>query len=104
MPRAEFRLEATLQFAQELEGALNYIEFQLRNPDAADLLQTDVETAVHGRLSCPLAFEPVASRADREHSYYRIYIGNYIVFYCVVGDVMELRRFVYRGRNWKALV
>ena len=104
MPRAGFRLEATLQFAQELEGALNYVEFQLRNPEAADRLQTDVETAVHERLSCPLAFEPVASRADREHPYYRIYIGNYIVFYCVVGDVMELRRFVYRGRNWKALV
>ena len=48
-----------------------------------------------------MSFEPIASRVDREHPYYRIYVGNYIVFYCVIGNVMELRRFIYKGRNWK---
>lgn len=37
----------------------------------------------------------------REHPYYRIYVGNYIVFYCIIGTVMELRRFIYKGRNWR---
>lgn len=101
MPSARYRLEATPLFGQELEQALDYIETQLCNPQAADKLQSDVEAAVRGRLSSPAAFEEVPSRVDREHPYYRIYVGNYIVFYCVVGHVMELRRFVYKGRNWK---
>ena len=101
MHSGKFRLEATPLFGMELEQALNYIEMQLSNPAAADKLQTDVETAVHERLSAPTSFEPVVSRVDREHPYYRIYVGNYIVFYCVIGNVMELRRFIYKGRNWK---
>ena len=101
MHSGKFRLEATPLFGMELEQAINYVEKQLSNPEAADKLQTDVEVAVRERLSSPTSFEPVASRVDREHQYYRIYVGNYIVFYFVIGNVMELRRFVYKGRNWK---
>ena len=101
MRSGKFRLEATPLFGMELEQAINYVEMQLSNPEDADKLQTDVEAAVRERLSSPKSFEPVASRVDREHHYYRIYVGNYIVFYCVIGNVMELRRFVYKGRNWK---
>ena len=99
-----YRLEATLLFEAELEQALNYIETQLRNPEAADQLQTDVEAAVHAALANPTAVEPVPSRLDRVHPYYRLYVGNYIVFYCVIGDVVELRRFVYSGRNWRRFI
>ena len=96
-----FRLEATPLFGIELEHAINYIETQLGNPEAADKLQFDVEAAVRERLNSPTSFEKVSSRVDREHPYYRIYVGNYIIFYCVIGNVMELRRFVYKGRNWR---
>ncbi len=101
MHSGKFRLEATPLFGMELEQALNYIETQLANPVAADKLQIDVESAVRERLSAPTSFEPVTSRVDREHPYYRIYVGNYIIFYCVIGTVMELRRFIYKGRNWR---
>ena len=101
MHSGKFRLEATPLFGMELEQALNCIEMQLSNPAAADKLQTDVEGAVRERLSASTSFEPVISRVDREHPYYRIYVGNYIVFYCVMGNVMELCRFIYKGRNWK---
>ena len=101
MHSGKFRLEATPLFGMELEQAINYIEMQHANPVAADKLQADVESAVRDRLAAPASFEPVASRIDREHPYYRIYVGNYIVFYCVIGNVMELRRFIYKGRNWR---
>jgi len=101
MHLGKFRLEATPLFGMEFEQAINYIEMQLANPVAADKLQADVESAVRERLFAPTSFEPVVSRVDRDHPYYRIYVGNYIVFYCVVGNVMELRRFIYKGRNWR---
>lgn len=97
----KFRLEATPLFGMEFEQSLDYIETRLENPEATDKLQTDVEVAVRERLSAPTACETVFSRVDREHPYYRIYVGNYIIFYCVVGHVMELRRFIYKGRNWR---
>lgn len=104
MAFAKYRLEATPLFEAELEQAINYVERQLENPVAADKLQDDVEKAVFKALANPTAFEPVPSRVDREHPYYRIYVGNYIVFYCIIRDVMELRRFVYARRDWRNLV
>ena len=104
MAFAKYRLEATPQFEAALEQAINYTEVQLENPVAADKLQDDVEQAVLKTLANPTAFEPVPSRVEREHPYYRIYIGNYIVFYCVIRGVMELRRFVYARRDWRNIV
>nr|WP_316612692.1 DUF1351 domain-containing protein [uncultured Ruminococcus sp.] len=75
--------------------------YQKSLQETAAAAQTDVEAAVRERLSAPTAFETVFSRGDREHPYYRIYVGNYIIFYCVIGHVMELRRFIYKGRNWR---
>ena len=53
MHSGKFRLEATLLFGMELEQAINYVETQLANPEAADRLQADAESAVRERLSSP---------------------------------------------------
>lgn len=35
----------------------------------------------------------------RKHPYDRINVHNYAVFYIVIDDVMEIRRFLYSGRE-----
>ena len=52
----------------------------------------------------PLGYEPFHSIHDRKNEYYRIYIGNYIVFYVVIDDVMEVRRFIYGARDLGKLI
>jgi len=86
-------------FEQDLAEAREYIAFTLKNPTAALRLVADTERAILKRLSNPLGFEPHRSAKDRELPYYRINIRNYSVFYVVIGDVMEVRRFVYGKRN-----
>ena len=49
----------------------------------------DVEDAIQERLEYPLAFEPFPSK-KRDYPYYRIYIRNYVIYYVVIGDVMEV--------------
>lgn len=51
------------------------------------------------RLENPLAFEPYRSAKMREYPYYRIYVRNYVVYYVVIGNVMEVRRLIYSARN-----
>ena len=91
----EYALEYLLLFDEELAAAVRYIVQKLRNPDAASKLIDDVEQAITERLFAPESFEPVPSSKDRKHPYYRIAVGNYLVLYCVIGKVMEVRRFVY---------
>lgn len=77
---------------------VSYITNVLKNTDAAEKLVNDVEDAIQERLEYPLTFEPFPSK-KRDYPYYRIYIRNYVIYYVVIGDVMEVRRFLYGARD-----
>ena len=97
----EYTLEYLLLFDEELANSVRYIAVRLCNPAAAHALVDEVERAITDRLFAPESFEPVQSERDREHPYYRIAVGNYLVLYCVIGKVMEVRRFVYAPSDWR---
>ncbi|MDR0424940.1 MAG: type II toxin-antitoxin system RelE/ParE family toxin [Clostridiales Family XIII bacterium] len=94
-----FTLRYLPLFEWDIVSARNYIAKNLQNPDAALRLVEDTEKAILKRLENPLAFEPYRSSREREHPYYRINIRNYTVFYVVIGNVMEVRRFIYSKRD-----
>ena len=98
----EYTLEYLPIFDEELAAAVRYIAQELRNPDAANSLIDDVEQAITERLFAPESFEPIPSAKGREYPYYRITVGNYLVLYCVIGKVMEVRRFVYAPSDWQS--
>ena len=43
--------------------------------------------------------ETYRSAKMREYPYYRIYVRNYVVYYVVIGNVMEVRRLIYSARD-----
>ena len=95
----KFTLSYLPLFEQDLAGARDYIAYTLQNPTAALRLVEDTEKAVVKRLDNPLGYSPYKCIKDRRQLYYRINIRNYTVFYVVIGNVMEVRRFVYSKRN-----
>jgi plasmid stabilization system protein ParE len=95
----KFTLRYLPLFERDLAAARNYIADNLKNPAAALRLVEDTEKAILKRLDNPLSFEQHRSVRDRKHPYYRINIRNFSVFYVVIGNVMEVRRFVYSRRN-----
>ena len=103
MPVAEegYALELLPQFEEDMREAIDYIRLTLRNPVAAGKLLDDAFDAIYERQSAPESFEPYPSKLDRELPYYRIPVGNFIVLYVVIGNVMEIRRFIYARRNWQ---
>jgi len=91
-------------FEQDLMAVRDYITLDLQNPTAATKLIEDTEAAIMKRLENPLGFEQYHSKKDRKHLYYRIYIRNFAVFYVVIENVMEIRRFVYSRRNLSEII
>ena len=73
-------------------------------PQAARKLLGDTEKAILERLNAPCAYQPYPSVHQREHPYYRINIRHFSVFYVVIGDVMEVRRFLYSKRDLTQLL
>ena len=101
MENKKYSLRFIPLFEQDLADAVDYISYRLKNPDAAARLVDEVQGAIQKRLNYPEAFEPYPSLKERQHPYYRIYVKNYIVFYVVIDDVMEVRRLIYNRRNIK---
>ena len=95
----KFKLSYLPQFEQDLSEVSDYIVYKLNNPAAALRLINETEIAIKKRLDNPLAFRPYKSKRTRVNDYYRIYIKNYSIFYVILDDVMEVRRFVYSKRN-----
>lgn len=91
-------------FEKDLSEIIDYITFQLRNPEAARSLIHDVEKSILDRLPFPLSFEPFQSLNERENIYYRIYVKSYTIYYVVIGNVMEVRRILYNKRNTDKLI
>lgn len=109
MLNKEYRLSYLPLFYDDLEEAVTYIVEKLKNPQAANDLFDKVEAAILERLPMAESFEPYHSVLERKYTYYRIYIGNYVIYYVVIDDnpedlVMEVRRFLYNGRNRNKLV
>lgn len=104
MESRQYKIRYLPTFESDLIDAVRYIDEVLQNPDAADRLIDAVEGAVVERSNCPLSFEPYPSKRERKHPYYRIYVNNYTVYYVVIDGVMEVRRFLYGGRNADSLL
>ena len=88
-----YRLSFLPLFENDLNEIVDYITFELKNPEAANRLVDDVEAAIMKRLDNPVAFAPYQSMKERIHRYYRI------IFYVVIEDVMEVRRIMYKKRD-----
>jgi len=99
MESKHYKLRFLPLFAEDLSGIVHYISNKLQNPAAAENLVDLIQNAIRERSTCAEAFESYHSLKERQYSYYRIYVKNYMIFYVVIDDVMEVRRILYNKRN-----
>lgn len=104
MKQKKYKLRYLPLFEQDLTDTAEYIAITLQNPSAADDLIDQVETAILKRLNYPEAFEAYPSVKNRPFPYYRIYVKNYVVYYVVIDDVMEVRRLIHKSREAEKLI
>lgn len=86
-------------FWDDLNSAVTYISDVLKNPSAAMRLLDSVESGILDHLRNPTFATVYKGSRDRQQPYYWFSVGNYMVFYVVEDDVMEVRRFLYGARD-----
>ena len=104
MDIGKYKLSILPLFEEDLNEIVDYIALQLENPIAAQALADDVERALIERTACAESFEPYHSKFQRELPYYSIYVRNYVIYYVVKGDTMEVRRILYKGRDRENII
>ena len=96
---ANFELRYSPLFYEDLDKITDYLLFDLKNELAAKTLVKNAEIAIKKRLSNPQSAEFYRSIGSRPHLYRRILVGNYLIFYVVIDNVMIIRRMLYGRRD-----
>ena len=91
-------------FWEDLSEAASYIAFELKNPSAAERLVDSVEAGIFEHLKNPTMAATYRTTRERPLPYYWFAVGDYMVFYVVIDDVVEVRRFLYKARNLEAII
>jgi len=99
-----FTLRYLPLFERDVSEAADYIANVLQNHAAANRLIDEIEKSINKRLINPAAYGKYVSAKDRKQPYYTIKVGNYMIFYVVIGDIMEIRRFIYSRRDLPNLI
>lgn len=86
-------------FWDDLNQAITYIARVLKAPQAAERLLDEAEAAILSHPKMPCSASVYASTRERKNPYYWFEVGNYMVFYVVIYDVMEARRFLFGARD-----
>ena len=92
---ADFELRYSPLFYDDLDKITDYLLSELKNELAVRSLIKNTEAAIKKRLNNPLSTTPYSSISSRTHPYRRIIVGNYLIFYVVVANVMVVRRMLY---------
>ena len=91
-------------FDEELEEILNYIAYKLRNKKSAENLLEKISNCILNRSKSPEDYEKYLSQKNRKYIWYRIYVGNFTIFYTVRNKTMEIAHIIYHKRNLDKLI
>ena len=104
MAKNNYSIEYLASFSKELNQVLYYITFILKNKNAAEKLLENILNAIVKRSKNPEGYELYKSKIDIEYDWYRIYVGNYTVFYTVKNNTMKVAHLIYSARNLEYLI
>lgn len=94
-----YKLRYLPLFWDDLNEAVTYISKTLHSPVAAERLLDSTEQGILEHAKNPTFGVTYKSRTPRKDTYYWFSVGNYMVFYTMCDDVMEVRRFLYGARD-----
>jgi len=91
-------------FQQELNAIVEYITFTLEAPRASLNLLDELEKAVENLKNFPLAHRLYRPVKPISTEYRVLTVKNYLVFYVVLEETIEIHRIIYKKRNLSQLL
>ena len=91
-------------FLQELDSIVEYIIFTLGAPMTASNLLDELEKSIHNLKKFPLAHRLYRPIKPIQTEYRVLTVKNYLVFYVVLEETIEIHRIIYKRRNLSQLI
>ncbi len=101
-----YQIHITSMAERDIMRAMDYIEFNLKNPDVADNLVDAVTEKVASLSYLPQKFRLVDDPVLASWGVRFIVINNYIAFYTIdeAKKMVYVVRFLYQKSNWISIL
>lgn len=104
MNQSKYKLIYSPLFYSDLRQVIEYISVELKAPDTAMEYLNRIEAAIIKRAEFAESFPIYPGTENRPHPYRTIRVGNYLIFYVLYEDFMEVRRLIYNKRDISRLL
>lgn len=101
-----YNIHITSTAERDINSAADYIEFTLKNPDAADNLLDTVEEQIRSLSEMPERYRIVDDPVLSSWEIRFVIINNYLAFYTIEEEqqLVIIVRFLYQKSNWNSIL
>ena len=101
-----YQIYITSTAERDIMGAVDYIEFNLKNPDAADHLLDEATKQINSLSDLPEKFRLADDPVLASWGIRFVIVNNYLAFYTIDEDrkLVIVVRFLYQKSNWNTIL
>lgn len=101
-----YQIHITSTAERDIMGAVDYIEFNLKNPDAADHLLDEATKQINSLSDLPEKFRLADDPVLASWGIRFVIVNNYLAFYTIDEDrkLVIVVRFLYQKSNWNTIL
>ena len=97
---AKYNIEYSKEAKQDLIGIKQYIKYNLQEPETAQKLILEIRNEINNLKHNPEIFSIIDEDIIKKFEIRKLIVNNYIVFYRIKKDNIEIVRVMYGRRNW----
>ena len=97
---AKYSIEYSKESKQDLIGIKKYIKYNLQEPEIAQKLILEIRNEINNLKHNPEIYSIIDDDLIKKLEIRKLIVNNYIVFYRIKKENIEIVRIMYGRRNW----
>lgn len=93
-------IEYSKESKEDLVGIKQYIKYNLQEPEIAQKLISKIRNEINNLKYDPKIYSIIDDDLIKKLEIRKLIVDNYIVFYRIKNENIEIVRVMYRRRNW----
>ncbi len=99
-----YKIKLSLIAEHDIIQALDYVEFILKNPKAADKLMEEIENQIHSLTDFPRRYAFVNEPVLSNWGIHFMLIDHYLLFFTIDEEKVNILRFLHEKSNWSYIL
>ena len=100
----KYNIEYSMEAKQDLIDIKRYIKYNLQEPNTAQKLITKIKREIDSLKDNPEIYSVIDDDIIKRFKIRKLVVDNYIVFYRINDENIQIVRVMYGRRNWITLL